>query len=166
MKVNGWQLFQYKLFTVQIHKLLTEVKKIQQSQPDTYKHHPKTRRLARIRQLMLEEIPADPAHERWNQGNTLGSEFRLWKRAKFGQNRFRLFFRYDRSTKVIIYVWVNDESTLRKEGDKNDPYALFAKTLKKGDPPGDLSQLLKQCTQVEPPAVQPKQESEPPDTPA
>jgi toxin YhaV len=148
MKVNGWQLFQYKLFTAQLDKLVAEVKKLQQSQPATYKDHPKTKRLARIRQLMLEEIPADPSHERWKQGNTLGTEFRLWKRAKFGQNRFRLFFRYDGSKKVIIYAWVNDENTLRKEGDKNDPYVLFSKNLKRGDPPEDLAQLLKLCAEV------------------
>jgi toxin YhaV len=148
MKVNGWRLFQYKLFTHQLDKLVAEVKKLQQIQPATYKNHPKTKRLARIRQLMLEEIPADPGHERWNQGNTLGSQFRFWKRAKFGQNRFRLFFRYDGAKRVIIYAWVNDENTLRKEGDQNDPYLLFAKGLKKGDPPGDLCELLGLCNEV------------------
>jgi len=91
LKVNGWQLFQYKLFTTQLDKLIAEVKKLQESQPDTYKDHQRTKRLERIRKLMLEEIPADPSNVRWNQGNTLGTEFRLWKRAKFGQNRFRLF---------------------------------------------------------------------------
>ncbi len=139
MKVNGWQLFQYKLFTDQLDKLVAEVKMLQQSQPETYKKHPKTKRLVRIRQLMWEEIPTQPGHERWNQGNTLGTEYRLWKRAKFGQNRFRLFFRYDAPKKIILYAWVNDENTLRKEGDKNNPYAIFARGLKKGDPPADLS---------------------------
>lgn len=154
MIVNGWRLFQYKLFTSQLDKLVQEVRKLRQTQLNTYKEHKKTKRLARIRQLMLEEIPADPGHERWNQGNTLGTEYRLWKRAKFGQNRFRLFFRYDQPNKVIVYAWVNDENTLRKEGDKNDPYVLFAKGLKKGDPPTHLAELLKRSTEVEPPLVE------------
>jgi toxin YhaV len=148
MIVNGWRLFQYKLFTNQLDNLAAAVKKLRQSQPNTYKEHPRTKRLARIRQLMLEEIPVYPAHERWYQGNTLGTEFRLWKRAQFGQNHFRLFFRYDRVSKVIVYAWVNDENTLRRAGDKNDPYALFAKDLKKGKPPANLVALLKQCTEV------------------
>jgi toxin YhaV len=148
MKINGWQLYQYKLFTDELISLVSEVKKLEQSQPETYKENAKTKRLARIRELMLKEIPTDPAHERWNQGDTLGTEHRLWKRAKFGQNRFRLFFRYDRSSKVIIYAWVNNEDTLRKAGDKNDSYAIFAKALKKGDPPADLKELLKRCTKV------------------
>lgn len=148
MKVNNWDLYQYKLFTVQLNKLTAEVEKLAQSQPDTYKEHTRTKRLARIKKLMLEEIPSDPGHENWNQGNTLGSEYRRWKRAKFGQNRFRLFFRYDSSRKVIIYAWVNDEKSLRKAGDKNDPYAIFKRGLQKGDPPDDLNALLKLCERV------------------
>lgn len=148
MKVNGWSLYQYKLFTEQLNKLIGEVEKLRDNQPETYKEHGKTKRLARIRKLMLEEIPADPGSQNWHQGNTLGKEFRHWKRAKFGQNRFRLFFRYDGQHKVIIYAWVNDDKTLRKEGDKNDPYAVFSKGLRKGDPPDDLGSLLKLCEKV------------------
>jgi toxin YhaV len=150
MEVNGWRLYQYKLLTDELNRLIAEVEKLRQSQPDEYKQHPKTKRLARIRELMLKEIPADPSHERWQQGNTLGPDFGLWKRAKFGQNRFRLFFRYDSSAKVIIYAWVNNASTLRKAGDKNDPYAVFEKGLQKGNPPSDLKELLKRCRQVQP----------------
>lgn len=149
MKVNGWLLLQYKLFSDQLDELKTEVRKLQLSKPDSYKEHPKAKRLLRIKQLIFEEIPADPGHERWHQGNTLGAEFKLWKRAKFGKNRFRLFFRYDGTKKIIIYAWVNDENTLRKEGDRNDPYAVFAKGLKKGEPPSNLADLLKLCTEVE-----------------
>lgn len=148
MESNGWRLYQYKAFTHQLNKLIAEVKKLQELQPATFKEHPKTKRLTRIRQLMLKDIPDNPQHQRWNQGNTLGLEHRLWKRAKFGQNRFRLFFRYDLSQKVIIYAWVNDENSLRKEGDKNDPYFLFAKGLKKGEPPASITELLKMCTEV------------------
>lgn len=158
MIVNGWRLLQYKLFTTQLDRLIAEVGKLQQAKPDSYRNEKKTKRLARIKQLMLEEIPGDPSHDRWNQGKTLGTEFRFWKRAKFGQNRFRLFFRYDGPMKVIIYAWVNDEDTLRKDGDRNDPYAIFAKGLKKGDPPASLEDLLKKCTEVEEPvSIRPTQ---------
>lgn len=148
MEVKGWSLYQYKLFTEQLDKLEAEVEMLQRHHPATYKSHPKTKRLSRIKTLMLEEIPADPAHVQWNQGNTLGRDFKYWKRAKFGQNRFRLFFRYDNSAKVIIYAWVNDENTLRKAGDRNDPYAIFSKGLRNGEPPSDLSELLTRCVEV------------------
>ncbi|MBU6451681.1 MAG: type II toxin-antitoxin system YhaV family toxin [Cyanobacteria bacterium REEB67] len=143
MIINAWQLVQDKMFTEQLNKLIAEIVKLQQTQPESFKEHPKTKKLARIYKLMLEEIPADPAHAQWNQGNTLGEDFRFWKRAKFGPNHFRLFFRYDGSRQVIIYAWMNDEKTLRKDGDKNDPYAIFAKGLRNGDPPSDLNDLLK-----------------------
>jgi toxin YhaV len=149
MKVNGWDLYQYKLFTEQLDKLVEEVEKLRDTQPETYQGHGKTKRLVRIRKLILEEIPADPASQSWNQGNTLGEDFRHWKRAKFGQNRFRLFFRYDGPRKVIIYAWVNDDKTLRKDGDKNDPYAVFSRGLRRGDPPDDLDALLKLCRKVQ-----------------
>lgn len=155
MIVNGWRLFQYKLFTAELDSLLAEVKKLQESQPDTFKEHQKTKRLVRIYDLMTKEIPEDPGHERFQQGNTLGPEFRLWKRAKFGKDRrYRLFFRYDGTKKVIIYAWVSNEKTIRKDGDKNDAYTVFAKGLKAGNPPADLDALLKLCTESEPLAIQ------------
>ena len=153
MEVNGWRLFQHRLFKLQYEKLLSEAERIREQQPDTFQHHPTIKLLARITQLITEEIPEDPAHERFNQGNTLGKEYRHWKRAKFG--RYRLFFRYDAKTakkgkgKAIIYAWVNDESSLRKDGDRSDPYQLFARGLMRGEPPDSLDELLKQASEVE-----------------
>jgi hypothetical protein len=60
---------------------------------------------------------------------------------------------------VIIYAWVNNENTLRKDGDKNDPYVMFAKGLNKGDPPTDLPELLKRCIEVK--ASSERKESKP-----
>ena len=148
MLVNGWKLVQYKLFTEQLSELISQVDELKTAHPESYRDHPRTKRLARIKKLMLEEIPADPGHAQWNQGNTLGKDFRLWKRAKFGQNRFRLFFRYDGIRKVIIYAWVNDENTLRKEGAKSDPYVVFSKCLLNGAPPTNMDELLKLCSDV------------------
>jgi toxin YhaV len=71
----------------------------------------------------------------------LGPSNRKWRRAKF--NRFRLFFRYNSASKIIIYAWINEEDQLRKAGDKNDPYRLFAKQLSKADPPESWEELLR-----------------------
>jgi len=105
--------------------------------------------LAKITTLIIEEIPADPGHDRWNQGSTLGKEHRHWKRAKFG--RYRLFFRYlgTNDKKAIVYAWVNDEKTLRTDGDKNDPYAIFARGLKRGEPPNSFEALLKESADID-----------------
>jgi toxin YhaV len=36
---------------------------------------------------------------------------------------------------------VNDENTLRSSGSKNDPYVMFQKMLKSGNPPNDWDGL-------------------------
>ncbi|WP_438839671.1 type II toxin-antitoxin system YhaV family toxin [Aromatoleum toluclasticum] len=56
-------------------------------------------------------VPSDPARDEFRQGNTLGPAYRHWRRAKIGR-RFRVFFRYDSKTKVLVFAWDNDEQTL------------------------------------------------------
>ncbi|MBZ0188236.1 MAG: type II toxin-antitoxin system YhaV family toxin [Candidatus Obscuribacterales bacterium] len=154
MEVGGWKLYQHPLFKDKYDKLLAEVEKVAQSQPATYESHKSTKMLKRITDLIIEEIPADPGHERFQQGKIeySGAGYQHWKRAKFGKNhRYRLFFRYEQKQlshglrKVIIYAWINDESSFRKSGDKNDPYALFAKDLKKGRLPDSIEALLREA---------------------
>ena len=77
----------------------------------------------------------------------MGPEFRHWRRAKIGR-RFRLFFRYDSRSKVIVYAWVNDENTLRSSGSKSDPYAVFLKMLERGNPPDTWDLLLRQSKKI------------------
>jgi len=109
MEVNGWRLFQYPLFENQLKKLTETVKKLSISQPDIYREHPKTKLLATIDRHVTEIIPRDPTAPEFRQGDTLGPDNRHWFRAKFHQ-RYRLFFRFSTKDRVIVYVWVNDES--------------------------------------------------------
>ncbi len=51
---------------------------------------------------MLHEVPEAPDSPVFEQGNTIGKDARGWRRAKF-LGRFRLFFRFDLRSKVIIY---------------------------------------------------------------
>jgi len=82
-----------------------------------------------------------PGRDEFRQGNTLGTAYRHWRRAKIGR-RFRLLFRYDSRSKVIVYAWVNDENTLRSAGSKSDLYAVFEKMLGRGNPPDDWDVLI------------------------
>jgi toxin YhaV len=43
---------------------------------------------------------------------------------------------------VIVYAWVNDDSTKRAYERKSDAYAVFAKMLDSGNPPDDFDALL------------------------
>lgn len=58
-------------------------------------------------------------------------------------DRYRLFFRFASSpVKVIVYVWFNDEDTLRKAGSKTDVYEAFKRMLARGQVPNDMGELL------------------------
>ena len=98
---------------------------------------------------MLETIPADPARREYLQGKTLGARYRHWRRARIGQ-RFRLFFRYDSRSRVIVYAWANDQETLRATGSRNDPYAVFSRMLEHGNPPDDWDDLVNACEETWP----------------
>ena len=147
MEANGWRLFQFPLFERQLKKLTEAVENLSMAQPHSYKEHPKTKLLATIHRLITETIPRDPSAPEFRQGDTLGPDNRHWFRAKFHQ-RYRLFFRFSSKEKVIVYVWVNDESTLRKAGARTDVYAVFKSMLDAGEPPRTLESLLRRASDL------------------
>jgi toxin YhaV len=71
----------------------------------------------------------------------LGDEHKHWFRAKFFQ-QYRLFFRFDSESKIIVYAWVNDEKNKRAYGSKTDAYRVFEKMLNSGHPPDSWDHLL------------------------
>ncbi len=140
----AWRLFVHPAFSEPFDALVDEVARLKESDPEGYAQHPKAKLLRRIVDLIEKEIPRDPGAAEYNLGNTLGPAHRHWRRAKF-LSRFRLFFRYNSKAEVVIYAWVNDENTLRKAGSGNDPYHLFGGMLRKGRPPDDWEDLMKQA---------------------
>lgn len=135
-------MFAHPLFLAQLEKLTFAVEKLQQRDPVGYQRTANAKLLAALRQLVFETIPSDPTRADYRQGGTLGSDRKHWFRAKFGNGRFRLFFRFDSKAKIIIFAWVNDETTLRTYGSKTDAYAVFRKMLDDGNPPDSWSALL------------------------
>lgn len=142
MLVNGWTLLFHDAVIGQLEKLVEAGDRARLADPKNYHGNANVKLLAALSKLMLEIIPADPTRPEFRQGNTLGPEYRHWFRAKF-LGRFRLFFRYDSKARLIVYAWVNDERTLRQSGGKNDPYEVFKRMLKSGDPPNDWAALVK-----------------------
>lgn len=147
MEVKGWRLFAHPLFDEQLAALEKKVEALASAEPDTYKNHPASKLLETVRWHIVEIIPRDPNAPEFRQGNTLGVDNRHWFRAKF-HKRYRLFFRF--SSRVIVYVWMNDESGLRKAGAKTDPYEVFKTMLANGDPPRNLSDLLATARSLSP----------------
>ena len=139
---HGWRLHAHPLFLDQLERLVAAVERAKRADPDGWRSRADTKLLGALRALVLDRIPRDPLGTEFRQGNTLGPAHRHWFRAKFGGNRFRLFFRADSRAKVIVYAWVNDRDTLRKAGATSDPYAVSAGMLAGGNPPNDWPDLL------------------------
>ena len=141
--VNGWQVFAHPLLLDQLDKLVAAVEAEKKRHPKTFQSAANTKVLAALNDLIFKTIPDDPSRKEYRHGGTLGEEYRHWFRAKFGNGRFRLFFRYSSSMKVIVFAWVNDATTLRQYGAKTDAYAVFGRMLDNGNPPDDWAALLK-----------------------
>jgi toxin YhaV len=134
----------HPLFLDQVEAVVADVERAKLKHAKTYKKKNSSKRLAAILTLAFEAIPEDPSRSVYRQGNTLGSEYTHWRRAKFFQ-QYRLYFRYDAASKVIIYAWVNDEDTKRAYDSKTDAYAVFSSMLGKGHPPDSWATLKAEC---------------------
>lgn len=142
--VNGWSIYAHPVFLDQLDGLIGEVEARRRKDPKTWRKKNCTKRLAAIYRLVTQVIPSDPASEAFRQGKTLGEANKHWFRAKFFQ-QYRLFFRFDSTSKVIVLAWVNDETNLRAYGSKTDAYATFKGMLDDANPPGDFETLLKEA---------------------
>jgi toxin YhaV len=67
-----------------------------------------------------------------------------WRRVKKGlPQRYRLFFMFaSNPLAVLIYTWLNDERTLRKEGSRTDVYEVFKRMLERGKAPSSIEELI------------------------
>ena len=142
MVINSWTIFAHPLLLDQLERATATVETAKEADPEGYQSTAQAKLLTMLNTLLFETIPADPTRAEYRQGDTLGKARKHWFRAKFGNGRFRLFFRYDSKTKIIIFAWVNDENTLRTYGAKTDAYRVFKGMLEKGNPPDDWKSLL------------------------
>lgn len=144
MTANGWRLYYYRVFKEALDELEATVTRLAAQDPKGYKSHPKTRLLASVYRAVMELVPADPGAADFRLGKTLGPSNTSWRRVKRGMpDRYRMFFRFASSpVKVIVYVWLNDEDTLRKAGSRTDVYETFRRMLERGVVPSDMAALL------------------------
>jgi len=123
--INGWRIYAHSLFLNQLSKLTNQVERLKQKNPQNYQQKNQTKRLAAINKLAFEIIPQDPTRKEYRQGNTLGSEYKHWFRAKFFQ-----------------------QYSKRAYESKTDAYRLFKKMLKSGNPPDDWKALLEHAQKI------------------
>lgn len=133
---------------MRLEEITAEIERAAANDPDGFHHHPAYKLFDAVTGNILHNVPANPAHPCYRQGKTLGRDFLHW----FGVKkqgmlpRYRLFFQFrSEAPKTIIYAWLNDERTLRKSGDKNDVYAVFAAMLKNGKMPNSFAELIADC---------------------
>ena len=134
IEVNGWRIL--------LHPLV--LKRIQEWQARASKGDVRSHKLlAGLNRLMLEVVPTDPGHPRFYLGHSLGPNYGHWRRAKMYQ-RYRLFFRFSSAHRSIVFIWINDENSLRTYGASTDAYVTFQRMIERGTPPDDLDQLLRE----------------------
>lgn len=89
----------------------------------------------RIRRATFEVIPDDPDKPEYK----LKGPLKKYRRYKQGLNRYRLMYFFSEQPPIIVYLYINDEKHLRKDGDKNDPYQEFSRLVDKGVFTADVS---------------------------
>jgi toxin YhaV len=142
--LSSWHIFYFKLFKAALDELEQIVTELARRNPKEYKSHPKTRLLASVYKAITQLVPENPDSPDFRLGKTLGVQYANWRRVKKGMpDRYRLFFRFaSQPIKVIVYVWFNDEDTLRKAGAKTDVYETFKRMLARGVVPTSINDLL------------------------
>jgi toxin YhaV len=147
MIANGWRLYYYRIFKAALDELESAVSKLAATDPEGYKAHPKTKLLASVYRVVMEIVPANPDAPDFRLGKTLGSGNTHWRRVKRGMpDRYRLFFRFaSNPVKLIVYVWFNDENSLRKAGSKTDACEAFKRMLVRAVVPNNIDELLREA---------------------
>ena len=109
-----------------------------------FEAHPEVKLFAALVNVVHEVVPRNPEAAEFRLGGTLGPKYTNWRWVK-GHGlpaRMRLFFKYSSARKVVVFAWLNDESSLQQAGALTDVYTVFQGMLKAGNPPDDLKALL------------------------
>lgn len=126
---NNYLLKIHELFYQRTVDLTDEIIKLKQKLSfEELTQHPVFKLAYRVYNAALDIIPADPNHPDYR----LEGNLRKYRRYKRGLERYRLFFGFSSQPKIILYLYLNDEKTLRKAGSKSDPYEQFKKFVNQG----------------------------------
>lgn len=105
---------------------------------------------ASVRRLLTSTIPADPDAPEFKLEGSL-SKFRRVKKHGLPP-RYRLFWVFSSRLRVIIILYLNDETTLRKEGARSDPYRVFQRMVDRGEVGADFEANLQLWRKTQPSA--------------
>ena len=86
--------------------------------------HPDVKLLAAVVRLVETIVPADPDHPDFRLRGDL-SRFRRAK-GRGLPSRYRLFWVFSTRARAIVFLYLNDASSLGKAGARSDPFVRFA----------------------------------------
>ena len=128
MKKFNYLIKCHKFYSDRVDSLKQEIKQLKESlTKEEFSQHPDVKFVVRIREATKEIIPEDPDRKEYQ----LYGNLKKYRRYKQGLQRYRLFFAFAKKPPIILYLYLNDKSSLRKEGSKNDPYCIFSKLVDK-----------------------------------
>ncbi len=140
--VNGWTLLYHPVFGDRYAALRDEARRLKPQLPaDDYIQHPTVKLAAAVHRLITQIVPTDPDAPEYRLRGALAKS----RRAK-GHGlppRYRLFCVFSRQARVIIFLYLNDETTLRKAGARTDPYVSFQRLVARGEIGPDFAANLR-----------------------
>jgi toxin YhaV len=129
---NGWTVYFHRVFAERYEALLARVATLRRDlSTDEYRQHPTVKLLAQVIRAIRETVPANPDAPEYRLKRDL-AKFRRLKGHGLAE-RYRLFWVFSSRLHVIVFLYLNDESTLRKEGAASDPYEVFRRLLARGE---------------------------------
>jgi toxin YhaV len=134
---HGWSILIHPLLLDKIEAITAVVERERVKDPDGGPG-PNAKLLGHLLDLMFDKIPQRPGDAIYRGGDSLPPG---WFRGKTGNGRYRLFYRFDSTARLIVYAWVNDEQNLRTYGSRTDAYAVFGDMVADGNPPTDWPAL-------------------------
>lgn len=128
--MSNYVLQAHQFFAGKVDALKERVKELRHTlSNEDFVQHDVVKFAARVRKATLEIIPEDPNRRDY----LLKDELKKFRRYKQGLQRYRIIFCFSNKPSIILYLYLNDEKHLRKDGSKNDPYTEFGNLLKKGE---------------------------------
>ncbi|GFO53716.1 hypothetical protein GMSM_07230 [Geomonas sp. Red276] len=110
---NESRLVFHPAFAAVLDELATLVAKEKERHPESYRESPLAKLLAQVYRAIVKDIPGRPEHAEYYQGEGEVEGGSQWRRAILSGG-YRLYFKHDKESNVIVYGWLSDEVNLRK----------------------------------------------------
>lgn len=147
--INGWLALFHPVFGQRYAALRGDVQRLKRELPaEMYVRHSLVKLFGALHRLVTQLVPADPNAAEFR----LGRDLAKFRRAK-GRGlppRHRLFWVFSQKARIIIFLYVNDEATLRKAGAGTDPYEVFKRLVARGKIGADFEANLAAWKRVQP----------------